>query len=59
MTGITQKKLAELIGVSVNSCIGYENSRREPQLSRAVILADTLNVSIDWLCGRSEKMKLE
>lgn len=48
-SGITQKKLAQLIGVSVNSCIGYENGRREPSLSIIRRMMNVLKVSADKL----------
>lgn len=54
--GFTQAQLAEKIGVSSQTISAYEkNSAGEkgktPTLDKAVALAQTLGVSLDYLCG--------
>ena len=54
--GLTQTKLAEKAGLTQGAITSYEIARREPSIKGLVQLADTLNVSLDWLCGRTEKL---
>lgn len=56
--GLTQTKLAEKAGTTQGAITSYEIARREPPIKTLVQLADTLNVSLDWLCGRTEKMTI-
>lgn len=51
---LTQQRLADIIGCSLNSYQKYEQGERYPSYNILVLLADTLNVSIDWLLGRDE-----
>ena len=44
--------LSELCGLSKNVVGRYESGSRMPTLSSAVELANALDVSLDWLCGR-------
>ena len=53
---ITQVELAEKIGMTQGGYTSYEQARREPPIKVLVQLADKLNVSLDWLCGRTEKI---
>lgn len=50
---LTQKKIAELIGISQGSYANWENGKREPSLENVVKLANILNISIDYLLGRT------
>jgi len=50
--GLTQKELAQKIGVSTGAIGLYETNRRMPDLSTLKKLADALNVSADYLIGR-------
>lgn len=59
MAGINQTKLAKILGIVHSGVVAYESGKREPSMSRLIQFADIFNVSIDWLCGRTEKMKLE
>lgn len=50
---ISRRTLSELCGLSKNVVAMYERGERLPSLDVAVRLADLLDVSLDWLCGRS------
>ena len=49
---LTQKELAEQIGISQKSYSHWETVKNEPSLENLIKLADLLEVSIDWLFGR-------
>jgi len=51
---LTQDQLEELSGVSRCQISLYERSDRLPTLQSAVKLADALDVSLDWLAGRTK-----
>jgi len=53
--GLTQKEFAELINVSTVSVSSYETEAKSPSLDMVVNIATKCNVSIDWLCGLSDK----
>jgi DNA-binding XRE family transcriptional regulator len=44
--GITQKDLAEMIGVTPITIQNYENNRREPNLEKITAIANALKISI-------------
>lgn len=52
---MTQKELAEAIGIKAATISAYENAdekkRIAPSLENAVAIAQTLNISLDHLCG--------
>ena len=54
-SGISQKHLAERVGIRSATLSAYENADAEkritPSLENAVALAKTLGVSLDYLCG--------
>lgn len=52
---ISRRVLAELCGLSKNTISRYERGERVPSLTDAAAIADALDVSIDYLCGRREK----
>ena len=55
--GFTQKQLGEKVGKTQNAINLYENSSRLiNKIKTLVLIADALNVSLDWLCGRTDKM---
>ncbi len=54
--GWTINQMAEKAGVAVNSISGYENGKSEPTMFPLTLLADTLDVTTDWLTGREGKM---
>lgn len=49
--GLTQKQLADLIGVGKAAVSHYEQGVIEPPLNRVILLSRKLNKSIDWLVG--------
>lgn len=51
---ITQQVLADTIGVELRTYQCYEQGTRQPSLSLVVALADTLDISTDYLLGRDE-----
>ena len=55
---LTQKELAEQIGISQKSYSHWETGKNEASLENLIKLADLLEVSIDWLFGR-EQMKVK
>ena len=50
--GLTQQKLAEILGIKQNSYSDWETGNNEPSLENLIKLADLLEVSLDWLFGR-------
>ena len=51
---LTQRQIAESLGVAQPSYIRYENGSAEPTLEALVKLADLFDVSVDYLLGRKE-----
>ncbi len=54
LNNLTQKQVANQLGISQPSYIRYENGKAEPSLENLVKLADLFDVSIDYLCGRKD-----
>lgn len=52
--GVTQKAIAEGIGVTPGSIQRFEYGTAKPKLDTVVSLADFFNVSLDYLVGRSD-----
>lgn len=53
---IIQKDFAEKIGITAAALSSYENNLKNPSIAVVKRIAKTFNVSIDWLCGLSERM---
>ena len=51
--GITQKQLAEALGISESAVGMYERGHREPDFEMLEAIADYFNVDMDYLTGRS------
>lgn len=51
--GISQKTLAEKIGVSQQSINKYENHNIEPDIDTMIRIADCFDTSVDHLIGRT------
>lgn len=51
--GYTQDEMAMILGITTRGYRNYELGKREPNLSFLVALADKLNVSMDYLIGRT------
>ncbi|OZB90097.1 hypothetical protein CJP46_35330 [Paenibacillus sp. XY044] len=56
--GLTQKELAEMLGMSQSNYSKYEYGTREPNLENIYKLSDILNCSIDYLFGK-EPQRIE
>ena len=54
--GYTQKQLSELLGISQQSYSDYENERTFPDKDTLLKLAGCLNVSTDYLLGRTDEL---
>lgn len=52
--GITQKRLAEELGMSAGNLCDWEKGRTEPDVEKLIRLADYFDVSLDYLTGREE-----
>lgn len=51
--GMSQRQLADSIGVSQQSVNKYENHSVEPDIAVLVRIADIFNTSVDFLIGRT------
>ena len=56
--GYTAAQMAEVAGVNLHSYRKYESNDRQPSYDILIKLADTLDVSTDFLLGRVECEKL-
>ena len=54
--GLEQRILAKLTGIPAPTISYFENGHRYPSFENLVKLAGQLNVSIDYLAGRTESM---
>lgn len=52
--GISQKQLAENIGASTGNVADWKSGRSAPSIDKLPLIADYLDVSVDYLLGRSE-----
>lgn len=50
---MTQVELAAKLGVNQTTLSGWETGNKNPELARAVRMADFFEVSLDYLLGRS------
>ena len=55
--GITQKAMAEYLGITDRAYAKYEYAMREPNHETTIKLADFFDVSVDYLLGRSDNPK--
>lgn len=53
--GLMQKEMAQKLEVPPNTYNGYETGKRSPNLEVARHIADTLDLSVDYLLGRTDK----
>lgn len=51
--GVSQKHLAEVIGVSQQSINKYENHNIEPDIETLIRIADFFETSVDYLIGHT------
>lgn len=54
---MTQKEFSEKVGFTQATLSAYENGQKKPSLDIIMDIAKHCNVSIDWLCGLSDRMK--
>lgn len=52
--GVTQKQIANEIGIAQSAYYYYESGKQEPTASVIVKLADYFNVCTDYLLGRKD-----
>lgn len=52
-SAVTQKQLAEVIGVSQQSINKYENHNIEPDIETLIRMAKFFNTSVDFLIGHN------
>ena len=52
--GYTQRQVANGCGVTERNYQYYESGEREPSMSTLIALADYFDVSLDYLCGRTD-----
>lgn len=57
--GLTQKRLAEIAGLSAGAYSTYEVGTRELSLATLVTLTKALGVSADWLLGLTDDMEIQ
>lgn len=55
--GFTQQRLADTLDIALRSYQCYETGTRSPNYELLIRIADTLDVSLDYLMGRDEFMK--
>lgn len=56
---ISQKQLADVLGISQRAYSHYENGTRKIPLDILLSLADYYNCSTDYLLGRTKKKEFE
>jgi Predicted transcriptional regulators len=54
LRGITAKKMADSLNMQIRGYRKYESGDSSPSLESLVKIADILDVSIDYLLGRTE-----
>ena len=52
--GFRQKDMADLLGITPRAYQYYEEGKRNPDFRGLLLLAEHLNVSIDYLVGRTD-----
>ncbi len=53
--GKKQREVAEYLGIQLRSYQAYEGGDREPDIDALIALADFLDVSLDYLMGRTDE----
>ncbi len=52
---MTQKEMADFLGITLRAYQHYEGGGRRPNLESLEVLADFFGVTIDYLVGHSDK----
>lgn len=55
--GFTAQRMSDILSVSLRTYRHYESGHTFPSPDTLVLIADTLDVSIDYLLGRDDWMK--
>lgn len=55
--GISQQKLADILGVSQQAINKYENQNSEPDIDMLIAMADYFGTTVDYLIGNCEEKK--
>ena len=50
----TTEQVAQALGITRRAYVNYEAGTRQPTIEQMVLLADLLNVSLDYLVGRTD-----
>lgn len=53
--GLKQKEMADKLNIPANTYNGYETGKRSPSLEVTKEIADFLEVSVDYLLGRTDE----
>lgn len=53
-SGLTQKQLADILGINSVTYLHYEKEQREPPLSLLADMAKFFDVSVDYLLGLTD-----
>ena len=56
--GLTQKELAAALGVTQSKISNFETGFIEPDIAALIKLGNYFNISLDYLCGRSENQAI-
>lgn len=54
---VKQREMAEYLQIGLRSYQNYEGGQREPDFKTLVALADFLDVSTDYLLGRTDQQE--
>lgn len=55
--GLKQREVAEHLQIGARSYQNYEGGQRRPDYETLIALADLLDVSLDYLLGRTDELK--
>ena len=59
MNGISQKSLAEKLGVSAGNLCEWEKGRIEPSISTLIKISELLEISVDELIGKDDNLTVK
>ncbi len=54
LKNVPQSEMASIAGISTTQYQNYEYGKSEPTASVLIALADYFDVSLDYLCGRTD-----
>lgn len=54
---MSQKEFSDLVGITQQTLSGYETGKMKPPFEVLVNISKNTSVSLDWLCGLSDRMK--